>query len=88
MTFENFVDNRQSQLQFPFSKTVGHILSAPDDFPYRDFSHWKILMESRRSSNHYSRTKTGEFDIFMAIYGIPEIFMDDNNQYEYPKKKY
>ena len=47
-----------------------------------------IGKESRRSSNHYSRTKTAEFDIFMAIYGIPEIFMDDNNQYEYPKKKY
>ena len=26
--------------------------------------------------------------IFMAIYGIPEIFMADNNQYEYPPKKY
>ena len=32
-------------------------------------------------------TKTGGPFIFMAIYGIPEIFLDDNNQYEYPSPK-
>ena len=35
-----------------------------------------------------SCTKTAHPYIFMAIYGIPAIFIDNNNQYEYSKKKY
>ena len=46
----------------------------------------KKLTWSRWSSITNSCTRTGHPYIFMAFYGIPEIFMDDNNQYKYPPK--